>query len=439
MEQTIVRNNDFPILTNETKYCLYARKSTESDETQALSIDSQINEMLELARRDNINVIEIKQEKHSAKDSGQRPVFNQMVKEIEQGKFDAILAWAPDRISRNAGDLGRIVDLMDKKILREIKTYGQLFANSPNDKFLLMILGSQAKLENDNKAVNVRRGLKAKCSMGYRPGMPPLGYLHNKNGNKGERKVFIDPIRCTTIKQIFEKVAYEGWSGRKIYEWLKKMKFTTRTGKFVTLSSVYLILKNHFYYGKFEYPVGSGSWYDGAYEPIITKELFDMAQEHLTSENMRCENKEFAFTKMIKCGLCGSGVTAEEKFKQLSNGTITKYIYYGCTRSKDIHCKCGYIREEELIDQLSSLMDNLPIDETLIKQKLDYEVQRYNKFRYGVLGLKENEEKIEDLMDYKKYAKYILTQGSIYEKRELLSCLKGKLVLEKNKLTILNF
>jgi len=436
MEQTITQSNNFPILTSEARYCLYARKSTESDETQELSIDSQINEMLELAKRDNINVIEIKQEKHSAKDSGQRPVFNEMIKEIEQGKFDAILAWAPDRISRNAGDLGRVVDLMDKKILREIKTYGQSFANSPNDKFLLMILGSQAKLENDNKAVNVKRGLKAKCSMGYRPGMPPLGYLHNKNGNKGERKVFIDPIRCQIIKQMFEKVAYESWSGRKVYEWLKTMKFTTRTGKFVTLSSVYLIIKNHFYYGKFEYPVGSGSWYDGAYEPIITKELFDKAQEHLTSENMRCENKEFAFTKMIKCGLCGSGVTAEEKFKRLSNGTITKYIYYGCTRSKDIHCKCGYIREEELIDQLSNLMDNLPINETLIKQKLDYEVQRYNKFRYGVLGLKENEEKVEDLMDYKKYAKYILMQGSIYEKRELLSCLKGKIILKQRGLII---
>ncbi|MCK9393829.1 MAG: hypothetical protein WCX30_01495 [Candidatus Paceibacterota bacterium] len=67
---------------------------------------------------------------------------------------------------------------------------------------------------------------------------------------------------------------------------------------------------------------------------------------------------------------------------------------------------------------------------------MDYEVQRYNKFWYGVLGLKENEEKIEDLMDYKKYAKYILVQGSIYEKRELLSCLKGKLILERNKILI---
>jgi len=157
----------------DTKYCLYARKSTESDETQALSIDSQIKEMLDMAKRDNLNVIEIKQEKHSAKEVGQRPVFNEIIKEIRGEKFNGILTWAPDRIARNAGDLGTVVDMMDNGKLKEIRTYGQSFGNSPNDKFLLMILGSQAKLENDNKSVNVKRGMKAKCSMGWRSGGTP--------------------------------------------------------------------------------------------------------------------------------------------------------------------------------------------------------------------------------------------------------------------------
>ena len=148
------------------KYCLYARKSTESEEQQILSIDSQIKEMLELATRDNLEVVEIKKESHSAKEAGARPIFNEIVEEIKIGKFNAILTWAPDRISRNAGDLGRIVDLMDMGILHEIRTYGQKFTNSPNEKFLLMILGSQAKLENDNKVVNIKRGLRARCEMG---------------------------------------------------------------------------------------------------------------------------------------------------------------------------------------------------------------------------------------------------------------------------------
>src|SRR3989344_577245 len=139
------------------KYCLYARKSTEAEDKQALSIESQVKEMMTIAERERLSITEVKREAHSSKEVGQRPVYNQMLAEVREGKFNAILTWAPDRLSRNAGDLGSVVDLMDQKLLIEIRTYGQRFTNNPNEKFLLMILGSQAKLENDNKAVNVKR------------------------------------------------------------------------------------------------------------------------------------------------------------------------------------------------------------------------------------------------------------------------------------------
>ena len=151
------------------KYILYARKSTESEERQILSIDSQVNEMLQLAERETLQVAEIRRESHSAKATGQRPVFNSILSDIRLGKFNGILTWAPDRLSRNAGDLGSLVDLMDQQLLTEIRTYGQKFTNSPNEKFLLMILGAQGKLENDQKGVNVKRGLRAKCEMGLWP------------------------------------------------------------------------------------------------------------------------------------------------------------------------------------------------------------------------------------------------------------------------------
>lgn len=149
----------------KVKYCLYARKSTESEERQVLSIDSQIKEMLQLAEREGLEIVAMKRESHSAKETGQRPVFNEIVDEIKQKKYNAILTWAPDRISRNAGDLGKIVDLMDAGFLQEIRTFGQKFGNNPNEKFLLMILGSQAKLENDNRGVNVKRGLRTRAEM----------------------------------------------------------------------------------------------------------------------------------------------------------------------------------------------------------------------------------------------------------------------------------
>jgi len=113
-------------------------------------------------------------------------------------------------------------------------------------------------------------------------------------------------------------VAYEKWSGRKIYHWLKfDLNFRTELGKkHFSLGNIYRMLENPFYYGTFEYPRGSGNWYKGKHKPIITKELFDLVQGQIKKFSIsQKENIEFAFTKIMKCGLCGSGISASEKFK----------------------------------------------------------------------------------------------------------------------------
>lgn len=417
------------------KYCLYARKSSEADDKQALSIDSQVNEMLALAEREKLNIVEIKRESHSSKEVGQRPIYNQMLTEIRQGKFNAILTWAPDRLSRNAGDLGAIVDMMDQKVLLEIRTFSQRFTNNPNEKFLLMILGSQAKLENDNRMINIKRGMRARCEQGLWPTTAPTGYLNSKRTDQ-KCQVFIDPARAPVIKQMFEKVAYEKWSGRRLCIWLKdEIRFKTRNGKFLSLGNIYLILRTHFYYGTFEYPKESGDWYQGKHTPIITKELFDRVQESIKEHVIKSEGKEFAFTKLITCGLCGSGITADEKFKKLKNGGVNRYVYYGCTQSNDKNCKGGYIREEDLIEQLTELMDKVELDETGIRAKVKAEVERHKKFQAGMLGKKTERIRVSDI-DVRNYAKYILTDGMLIEKRELLGCLKSKIAIKEKTLVL---
>ena len=206
------------------KYCLYARKSTEEDEKQALSIDSQIKEMTQIAERDRLNIVDIKKESHSAKASNQRPVFNEIVIELKKGKFEGILTWNTDRLSRNAGDLGTVIDLVDNGYLKEIRTYNQNFKNTPNDKFLLAILGGQAKLENDNKSINVKRGLKAKVGMGLWIGQAPVGYLNEKNVDK-KGYLNVDPYRGLIITGMFKKIAYDDYSGRNILAWLKNINY----------------------------------------------------------------------------------------------------------------------------------------------------------------------------------------------------------------------
>jgi len=420
------------------KYCLYARKSTESDEQQALSIDSQIKEMLEMAKAENMEIADIRRESHSAKDSGQRPVYNQLLADIRAGMFNGILCWAPDRLSRNAGDLGAVVDLMDQGSLQEIRTHGQRFTNNPNEKFLLMILGSQAKLENDHKGINVKRGLRAKCEKGWRPGPAPLGYIHDKYADKGDKKVFIDPKRAPYIKKLFEKVAYENWSGRQLLRWIvNETDFKTKNNKNLTLSMIYRILADPYYCGEFEYPIGSDKWYQGKQDPIITKVLFQKTRERLDRDNIeRHECKEFAFTKLIKCGHCGSGITADEKFKKLSDGSVRRYVYYGCTRARNLHCKGGYLREEELIIQLSHLIDKIDLNILGIQGQFKEEVERYYKFSRSILKTESKDFEKQKDVDMRNYAKYILKEGSIIEKRDLLSNLQSRLAMKNKKIII---
>jgi DNA invertase Pin-like site-specific DNA recombinase len=381
-----------PVVAVPIKYCLYARKSTEEDERQALSINSQIKEMLLVAQRENLTVIEIRRESHSAKASGQRLVYNQLIADIKIGKFDGILTWAPDRLSRNAGGLGAVVNLMDQKLLLEIRTFSQKFTNPPNKKYLLMILGSQAKLENDQRSINVKRGLRTRIEMGLWPGMAPTGYLNEYHKDR-PCSVIPDPIRAPVVKQVFEKVA-QGMSGRRVYLWLRdKVRFVTKNGKPFHLSNLYLLLRNSFYCGIIEYPRKSKKYYQGKHQPIITKELFDKTQATLDSElKPRTLGKEFAFTRLITCGICGSSISANEKFKNLKDGSVAKYIYYCCNKSKDRACPGNYIKEDLLVGELLKIIDQVDLDKLGIKQQIEQKLESYNKFRHLVLGQSQQEQ-----------------------------------------------
>ena len=121
----------------ELKYCLYARR-VERVRRAAGDVHrfSQLAEMRTMAENEGLKVVAEKQESHSAKDSGQRPVYNEILAGLKNDEYNAVLTWAPDRLSRNAGDLGAIVDLMDQGKLLHIRTYSQTFTNNPNEKFL---------------------------------------------------------------------------------------------------------------------------------------------------------------------------------------------------------------------------------------------------------------------------------------------------------------
>ena len=416
-----------------TEYCLYARKSSEDDERQAMSIDSQIKEMNEMAVRENFFIKEIRKESHSAKQSGQRPVFSQLIADITSGMFTGILTWAPDRLSRNAGDLGMLVDLMDQGKLHQIKTFSQSFSNNPNEKFLLMILCSQAKLENDQKSINVKRGIRAKCAMGWRPGPAPIGY-YNRSFN-GTKDIVVDPDRGSTITEMFKKVAEENFRGRAIKRWLDEIHFTSRAGKQVTLSMIYLMLRNPFYYGKFEYPVKSGIWYKGGYPPLVTKEIFDVVQNKLTIPRVMAKwgSKKFTFQKMLKCGTCGRPLICVDKHRYRKWSEPLYHVYYYCSRPYNKSCTEQYISEDQIIRQLRSYIQLLKPETTHMTEKFAAGLKNFEKMRNEILLARDIDPELHPIT-FREYAMYILQDGSTEEKRELLKSLAPQFYIHNRKL-----
>jgi len=434
MESTVLQHIQNAPKITQIRWCLYARKSSEQDERQALSIEQQIKEMRLLADHWNIEISEIRQESHSSKVAGTRPIFNRLIKDIQLGYFGGIISWAPDRLSRSAGDLGVLVDLMDEGKLVEIRTHSQTFTNNPNEKFLLMILGSQAKLENDNRGVNVIRGLHNKAANGWRPGVAPVGYLNN---GMGEEKIIVDPDRSPTIIEMFERVAKQAWTGRDIKRWLDEIDFQSKHGNRLGLSHIYRTLKNPFFYGEFQYPKTKETMHQGKHKPIITKDLFDEVQIQLAvAPRPPTGSKEFSFTRILKCGACKTGVTAEEHVKRLvTTSEIRRYVYYHCGRANNLDCIEPYIREADLMVELLGLMDKLELDEIGAQTKFKEELERYGKFNI-ILGQTGEALTSNPTIDLRAYAKYVLQEGTKEEKREILQFVTGELFLKDKRVYI---
>ena len=342
------------------KYILYARKSTDTEDKQVLSIEAQLSELRKFARDNQLIVVDELVEKRTAKMPG-RPVFDSMIKRIINGEVNGILAWHPDRLARNSVDGGQIIYLLDQTLLNYLRFPIFQFENTSQGKFMLSIMFGQSKYYVDNLSENTKRGLRARVRNGDFPSQAPFGYLNDSR----TKTIILDKRYTPLVKEIFEKYARGDQTMSQLADFLRDSGAVTRTGKVFKDDKVKSILQNPFYYGHFLY---KGELYEGRHQPIISKVLFDKVQLVIAERGhkKRAKKPTVPFLGLMKCADCGMSITSETKTRTQKNGNFHRWTYYRCSRKKrTIKCTNPPIREKDLLPQLSALLNKYAMSDKI--------------------------------------------------------------------------
>lgn len=343
------------------RYIIYCRKSSESDERQIQSLSDQITTLTSFITTRGLQINgDPLQESKSAKIPG-RPVFNKLVQMIEDGEVNGIILLNPSRLSRNTIDTGRIIYLMDQGKLLEVVTPYQIFKNNPYDKFMLNLLCTQAKLENDNKSVNVQESLKLKAERGVFPGRARPGYKNNSEKPQGLRDISAHPIYFQLMRKLFDLALTGNYSIERLVEEAAKLGIRSSiSGRPIVKSWMHRLLRDPFYTGKFVY---CGKLYQGQHPPMISDDEFNLLQDIIDGRSRgKMQKHDFALCGLIKCGECSFCITAETHKKNYKNGTSQIFTYYRCSKkSRENKCNQPYLSTTKLESQFIKELNQLEL------------------------------------------------------------------------------
>ena len=328
------------------KHFTYGRKSSEDEDRQILSIDAQLSELNNIAAQGGLSVVATLTESKSAKEPG-REVFNDMLRRIERGEANAILTWKLDRLARNFDDGGKIIGLLQRGVIQEIRTFEKTYLPSDNVLMIAVELGMANQYVRD-LSVNIRRGIREKVRRGIYFGKAPIGYFNEPR----LRTIEPHPKFFKAMKRALTHFATGEVSLTAFQKELAAAGIIgERSKKPLALSSIGTLLRNPFYYGVFSH---KGEIHQGVHVPMITKATFDDIQKALVkvgkTRHKRAEDKGLLFLNFATCGSCGFRITGERHVKKSG----LRFHYSRCThKSKEQRCEDRtFIRHEKFAEEV---------------------------------------------------------------------------------------
>ncbi|HEM3632571.1 TPA: recombinase family protein [Streptococcus suis] len=371
------------ITTN--KVAIYVRVSTTSQMEEGYSIDEQTDKLKSYCEIKDWTVYNIYTDGGYTGSNTSRPALEQLIKDAKDKRFDTVLVYKLDRLSRSQKDtLYLIEDVFIKNNIDFLSLQENFDTSTPFGKAMIGLLSVFAQLEREQIKERMQLGKLGRAKAGYSMMWmsPPFGYRISK----GEKVVSINPVQAVIVSRIYSEYI----SGKPISKILSDLDAEGHVGRNTpwSLTTIKDILKNPTYCGKVRF---QGQLFDGLHNPIISEEDFELAQIELQrrqietysrTNNPRPFQSKYMLSGLLKCGYCNSTLRVYVARKRKDGSYPPLKYQCGNRFAKDIEKRCDSKQydktelEQTVISKLSQLKLEQQIDTEQIKPIDKAEIKR---------------------------------------------------------------
>src|SRR5690625_3841332 len=377
------------------RVAIYARVSTVEQAEEGYSIDEQVKLLRKWCdQHGHIIHQEYVDRGISGKNIKGRPAIQQLLYDATQGKFDIVLVWKMNRLSRKSVDLLTIVDQLQRRNIAFRSYTEQYETETPSGVLQFQMMAAIAEFERANIAENVKMGMIARAKEGLWNGGQVLGYNTVKEpstNRKGEvSKLYINDEEAIIIRKIFDMYV-NGHGYKAISNHLNKQGFRTKKNNPFSITAIKTIISNPVYAGYIRYNVRR-DWSEkrrnninpdpiivlGQHEAIISVEVWEQAKANMKRRSgrpNRIHDGEFPLTGLLRCPVCQAGMVIGRTTNRLKDGTKRILVYYVCGAWKNkgtAVCRSNGIRTDYADKYVLEKLTNLATNDILIKQVVDH-------------------------------------------------------------------
>jgi len=335
---------------NEHKIgAMYIRVSTHMQDE--LSPDAQQRLLADYAKQNHIIVPDefvFIEKGISGKKADKRPEFMRMISTAKQKPtpFDVILVWKYSRFARNQEESIVYKSLLRKQCKIDVISVSEPVIDGPFGSLIERIIEWMDEYYSIRLSGEVTRGMTEKALRGGYLARPPLGYRIER---KGEPPVIV-PEEAEIVRLIFDKFVNKSCNLLTLAQFLNLHGYKTSNGKSFERRSLEYILQNPVY-------CGMTRWYrtcnetneirdkdewiiaKGHHEPIISKELFDAAQQRFETDFRPHGARPTTTYKhwlsgLVKCPSCGRTMIAKHLKDKRYGRDYCYFTCYGYSKGK---------------------------------------------------------------------------------------------------------